>query len=71
MAAARLRATGWSQPGLVGPVEFNVVLDALGTPNADDVKEQVAFRLSRSTVKVRKAGVGSEVTYRPKPANAH
>ena len=37
---------------LAGPVEFNVVLDTLGNPNADDVKAQVAFH--RDVLKLRK-----------------
>ena len=38
---------------LAGPVEFNVVLDTLGSPNAEEVKEQVAFH--RQVLKLRKA----------------
>jgi hypothetical protein len=42
---------------LAGPVEFNVVLDTLGGPGADDVKEQVAFH--RRVLKLRKAVTGA------------
>jgi photosystem II stability/assembly factor-like uncharacterized protein len=37
---------------LAGPVEFNVVLDTLGAPSADDVKALVAFH--RDVLKLRK-----------------
>jgi photosystem II stability/assembly factor-like uncharacterized protein len=42
---------------LAGPVEFSVVLDTLGGPDAADVKEQVAFH--RRVLKLRKAVVGA------------
>ncbi len=42
---------------LVGPVEFNVALDVLGNPSADDVKEQVAFH--RQVLKLHRAVIGA------------
>ncbi len=42
---------------LAGPVEFNVVLDTLGNPDAVAVKEQVAFH--RQVLKLRKAATGA------------
>jgi phage shock protein A len=42
---------------LAEPIEFNVVLDTLGTPSADDVKEQVAFH--RQVTKLRKAATAA------------
>jgi hypothetical protein len=43
---------------LAGPVEFNVVIDTLGAPDAEAVKEQVAFH--RQVMKLRKAVTGSD-----------
>lgn len=42
---------------LAGPIEFNVVLDTLGNPDAAEVKEQVAFH--RQVLKLRKAVSGA------------
>ncbi|MCI0700660.1 MAG: glycosyl hydrolase [Planctomycetia bacterium] len=42
---------------LADPVEFNVVLDTLGNPSADEVKEQVEFH--RQVLKLRKALIGA------------
>lgn len=42
---------------LAGPVEFNVVLDSLGNPQANDVAEQVAFH--RQVLKLNRAVTGA------------
>ena len=62
-AALFKRVNGKAVP-MGEPVEFNVVLDTLGTPNAADVAEQVAFH--RQVLKLSRAvngasGVATEV----------
>jgi hypothetical protein len=42
---------------VAGPVEFNIVPDTLGSPNPDDVKEQVAFH--RQVLKLQRALSGA------------
>ncbi len=42
---------------VTGPVEFNVVLDTLGNPDADAVKDQVAFH--RQVLKLSRAVTGA------------
>ena len=51
-SASKERATP-----LAGPVEFQVVLDTLGNPDPDAVKEQVAFH--RQALKLSRAVTGA------------
>ncbi len=55
-AALHQRVRGVVSP-VTGAVEFNVVLDSLGAPSPDEVKEQVAFH--RQVQKLRKAATGA------------
>jgi photosystem II stability/assembly factor-like uncharacterized protein len=62
VAPGRYRATlhqrvGGAATRLAGPGEFNVVLDTLGAPSAEEVKELVAFH--RQALKLRKAVSGA------------